>query len=128
MNDQATLRPSNSITPANITNSAAQGPVRMVSASTGKTAMALGGTGTAYLYNAMADTFTVSNRLYSSATMAGYFGPLAAAPDGSYYLANGLVVNSSLSMIGGAELTCEHQAGAVRQHAKYSGGSGDGPE
>ena len=51
----------------------------------------------------MADTFTVSNRIYTQKTIAGYFGPLAAAPDGSYYLANGLVLNSSLSVIGGSQ-------------------------
>jgi len=61
-----------------------------------------GGTGTAYLYDAMADTFTVSNRVYTQTTIAGYFGPLAAAPDGSYYLTNGLVLNSSLSVLGGS--------------------------
>ena len=105
LNNQATLRQTNSVTPAVITNSGAQGPVRMVSGTGGKSAIVLGGTGTAYLYDAMADTFTVSNRVYTQTTIAGYFGPLAAAPDGSYYLANGLVLNSSLSVIGGSELT-----------------------
>ncbi len=105
LSNQATLRQTNSVTPAVITNTAAQGPVRMVSGAGGKSAIVLGGTGTAYLYDAMADTFTVSNRIYTQTTLAGYFGPLAAAPDGSYYLANGLVLNSSLSTIGGSELT-----------------------
>jgi YVTN family beta-propeller protein len=105
INGQATLRPANSITPADITNSTAQGPVRMVASSSGNTAVALGGSGTSYLYNALADTFTVSDPLYSSATIQGYFGPLAAAPDGSYFLANGLVVNSALSVVGGAQST-----------------------
>src|SRR5262249_22752927 len=40
-----------------------------------------------------------------STTIPGYFGPMAAAPDGSYFLANGLVLNSSLSVIGGAQST-----------------------
>jgi len=105
LNNQATLRQTNSVTPAVIANSTAQGPVRMVSGAGGKSAIVLGGTGTAYLYDAMADTFTVSNRVYTQTTIAGYFGPLAAAPDGSYYLANGLVLNSSLSVLGGSELT-----------------------
>jgi YVTN family beta-propeller protein len=105
INGTATLRPTNSVAPVNIATSATQGPVRMVSAASGQAAIVLGGTGTAYLYNAMADAFTVANGLYSSTTIPGYFGPLAAAPDASYYLANGLVLNSSLSVIGGAQST-----------------------
>ncbi len=101
----ATLRPTNSVTPADIATSTTEGAVRMVSSASGQAAIVLGGTGTAYLYNAMADAFTVANGLYSSTTIPGYFGPLAAAPDGSYYLANGLVLNSSLSVIGGAQST-----------------------
>ena len=104
LNNQATLRQPNPVTPAQIANSAAQGPVRMVSAATGRSAVVLGGTGTVYLYDALADTFTVSNRIYTQTNIQGFFGPLAAAPDGSYYLANGLALNSSLSVIGGSEL------------------------
>jgi YVTN family beta-propeller protein len=103
-NSQANLRPSNSVTPAQINNNPAQGPVRMVASATGASAVVLGGTGTVYLYDALADTFTVSNRIYTQNTIQGYFGPLAAAPDGSYYLANGLVLNSALAVIGGSEL------------------------
>jgi YVTN family beta-propeller protein len=105
LNNQATLRQTNSVIPAQISNSTAQGPVRMVSGASGKSAIVLGGTGTVYLYDALADTFTVSNRVYTTTTLQGFFGPLAAAPDGSYYLANGLVLNSSLSVIGGSETT-----------------------
>src|SRR5258708_13225116 len=76
----------------------------MAASATGRSSIVRGGTGTAYLYDALADTFTVSNRIYTQNTIQGYFGPLAAAPDGSYYLANGLVLNSSLAAIGGSEL------------------------
>jgi YVTN family beta-propeller protein len=105
LSNQATLRQTNSVTPAQIANTTAQGPVRMVSGAGGRSAAVLGGTGTVYLYDALADTFTVSNRIYTQTNIQGYFGPLAAAPDGSYFLANGLVLNSSLSVIGGSELT-----------------------
>src|SRR5260221_4914763 len=105
LSNQATLRQTNSVTPAEIANTTAQGPVRMVSGAGGKSAAVLGGTGTVYLYDALADTVTVSHRIYTQTNIQGYFGPLAAAPAGSYFLANGLVLNSSLSVIGGSELT-----------------------
>jgi hypothetical protein len=105
VNGMATLRPTNSVTPVNIATNTTEGPVRMVATASGQTAIVLGGTGITYLYNALADAFTVADALYSSTTIPGYFGPLAAAPDGSYYLANGLVLNSSLSVIGGAQST-----------------------
>ncbi len=79
-NGAATLRASNSVTPADIATSATEGPVRMVAASGGQAAVVLGGTGTAYLYNSLADAFTVAGGLYSSTTIQGYFGPLAALP------------------------------------------------
>jgi YVTN family beta-propeller protein len=105
VNGSAILRPTNSVTPVDIATSSTEGAVRMVSSSSGQAAIVLGGAGTAYLYNALANAFTVANGLYSSTTIPGYFGPLAAAPDASYFLANGLVLNSSLSVIGGAQST-----------------------
>ena len=103
-NGMAALRPTNSVTPADIaTNATTEGPVRMAASSAGQAAIVLGATGTAYLYNSLGDAFTVSGGLYSSTAIQGYFGPLAAAPDASYFLANGLVLNSSLSVVGGAQ-------------------------
>ncbi len=104
-NGMATLRATNSVTPADISTSTAGGPVRMAAAASGQGAIVLGSTGTAYLYNALGDAFTAADGLYSTAAIQGYFGPLAAAPDASYFLANGLVLNSSLSVIGGAQST-----------------------
>ena len=62
----------------------------------------LNGNGTAYLYNALSDSFTTSRQLFNTPIIS-YYGPLGIAPQNGYLLANGLVLNSSLTPIGGAE-------------------------
>ena len=110
------LRAANSVTPAQINTSTANGPPRLVGDPTGRYAIALGGTGIAYLYDAMADAFTVSNRPYTAATIQGYFGPLAAAPKGAYFLLNGFILNSSLAAIGGSDSPASTTPGALASH------------
>ena len=105
--------PRTRVTPAQINESTASGPARMVGDPTGKYAIALGGTGIAYLYDAMADAFTVSNRPYTATTITGYFGPLAAAPNAAYFLLNGFILNSSLAAIGGSDSPTSTSAGAL---------------
>src|SRR5207237_8228358 len=61
----------------------------------------LNGNGTAYLYDALADAFTTSRQLFTNPIIS-YYGPLGIAPKNSYLLANGLVLNASLTPIGGA--------------------------
>jgi len=61
----------------------------------------MGGTGEAYLYNGLTDAYTASNQFVTGA-ITGYYGPLGAAANGAFLLANGLVMNQSLTAIGGA--------------------------
>ena len=60
----------------------------------------LAGNGNAYLYDASVDDY-VQSRQIAPAPINGYFGPVSAGPRGQYYLANGLVLNQTLSPIAG---------------------------
>jgi uncharacterized protein (TIGR03437 family) len=78
------------------------GPIRTIAASPeGRWAMLLAGNGNAYLYSADADDF-VNVRQVTTNPITGYYGPVAAGPNGSYFLVNGYVLNSSLTVIGTA--------------------------
>jgi hypothetical protein len=59
------------------------------------------GNGTAYVYDATQDAY-VTDRLLIPAPITGYYGVLGAGPGGAYYLVNGLIVNPSLTTIGGS--------------------------
>jgi DNA-binding beta-propeller fold protein YncE len=59
------------------------------------------GTGTAFVYDGNADTY-VTSRLLIPAPIQGYYGVLGAGPSGSYYLVDGLIVNPSLTTLGGS--------------------------
>ncbi|MCC7154475.1 MAG: hypothetical protein IT161_07855 [Bryobacterales bacterium] len=78
------------------------GPQQMISSADFATILVLGATGTAYLYDALADAFTTSRQLFNN-PLISYYGPLDISPDRMYMLANGLVLNDSLTVIGGAE-------------------------
>lgn len=97
LGNQATLRQTNAITPATIT-----GPQQMIATPGGEAILALAGNGMAYLYDALADTYTVARQLYDQ-TPQSYFGPLAAARNGNYYVVSGMTLNSALALIGGSE-------------------------
>jgi len=73
----------------------------MAGSADGSTILLMGGTGETYLYNGLTDTYTASNQVFT-APITGYYGPVGAAPNGAYLLANGLVMNQSLTAIGGA--------------------------
>jgi len=73
----------------------------MVGSADGSTILLMGGTGEAYLYNGLTDAYTASNQFVTGA-ITGYYGPLGAAANGAFLLANGLVMNQSLTAIGGA--------------------------
>ncbi|MEO8593092.1 MAG: hypothetical protein ABI759_07215 [Candidatus Solibacter sp.] len=62
--------------------------------------LTLSGNGTAYVYDSTADAY-VSTRLLIPAPIQGYYGVMGAGPAGSYFLVNGLIVNPSLTTIGG---------------------------
>ena len=73
----------------------------MVASTDGSTILLMGGTGETYLYNGLTDTYTTSNQVFT-APITGYYGPVGAAANGAFLLANGLVMNQSLTAIGGA--------------------------
>jgi hypothetical protein len=83
-----------------IANSTTQPPL-LLGSNDGSYGILLGSTGTAYLYNGLLDAYTTSQQLFP-APIIGYYGPLGTAPLGSFLLANGLVLNQSLTAIGGA--------------------------
>ncbi|MEP6536981.1 MAG: hypothetical protein ABJF23_16745 [Bryobacteraceae bacterium] len=111
VNGEATVRPANSVTPAQLVT--AGSVPKMIASQDGQSIIAVSGNGTAYLYSGLADTFTISNRPYSQAVIQGYFGPLAAAADGSYLLENGFIMNSALALIGGSETPSSTPAGPL---------------
>ena len=61
-----------------------------------------GPNGMAFLYDALNDVWTTSRVLFTNPILS-YYGPLGAAAGGSYFLTNGLILNSALTIIGGAE-------------------------
>ncbi|MBL8175210.1 MAG: hypothetical protein JNK48_11100 [Bryobacterales bacterium] len=95
--NQATLRPANTITPATI-----PGPQSMLSSPGFDSIFTLAGNGTAYLYNSLIDNYTSSRTLFTN-PIQSYYGVISASEDSSYFFANGLVLNSSLTVVGGAE-------------------------
>jgi DNA-binding beta-propeller fold protein YncE len=76
------------------------GPNQILAADDGSYAILLGGAGAAYLYNGLTDAYTATHQLFT-APITGYYGPLSVASTGSFMLANSLVVNQSLTPIGG---------------------------
>jgi uncharacterized protein (TIGR03437 family) len=92
VNDEAMPRKSGAV----LGTSAITSPRTMVATPGGEYALLLGGSGTAYLYDASADDFVLSQSVVAT-PIQGYFGPLAAGPRGQYYVVNGTVLNSSLT-------------------------------
>ncbi|HEY1342467.1 MAG TPA: hypothetical protein VGF59_33415 [Bryobacteraceae bacterium] len=73
-------------------------PQSMTSTPDGSFVLLLAGNGTAYLYSAADDDF-VASRTVIPAPIQGYYGALAAGPDGQYFLAGGEVLNQALTSI-----------------------------
>jgi hypothetical protein len=96
--NQALPRPLDSIYTAALTGCPNCG---MVSTPQNDFILALNGSGTAYVYDANADTF-VTSRLLIPAPIQGYYGVIGAGPSSSYFLVNGLIVNPSLTTLGGS--------------------------
>lgn len=112
--DQLTLRESEAVVPVQIPVTTQTGVPRMAARQNGQSLITLAGNGTAYLYDGLSDAYSVSNRPYSTQTNAtGFFGPLSAAPDGSFYLMNGFILNSGLTPIGGSESPSATQSGPM---------------
>ncbi|HTP31203.1 MAG TPA: beta-propeller fold lactonase family protein [Candidatus Acidoferrales bacterium] len=74
-------------------------PQTMASTPEGAYVLILGGNGTAFLYSSSDDDF-VAARSVIPTPIQGYYGPIAAAPNGQYYLVNDQVLNQALTPIG----------------------------
>ncbi len=113
VNNEMTVRPADSVAPTQFSTSSTSGPPRMAGTPDGRYIVTLAGNGTVYLYDGMADAYVASSRPYSQTNILTYYGPLAAAPGGAYFLANGFIFNSSLAVVGGAESPTATQAGLL---------------
>jgi len=72
------------------------GPVEtMASTPDGSFMLLLAGNGSAYLYSAAVDDFIAGKQVIG--TLTGYFGPIAAGPNGAYFLVDDQVLNSALT-------------------------------
>ena len=71
----------------------------MASSADGTFVLLLGGTGGGYLYSAAVDDFVAARQVIPT-PIQGYYGPIAAAPGGQYYLVNNQVLNQALTPIG----------------------------
>jgi len=83
-------------------------PRTMVSTPNGEYILLLAGNGYVYLYDALADEFVTGRQIFIRATtgsspvntIQGLYGAVAAGPRGQYFLANGLILNQSLTPVG----------------------------
>ena len=91
-------RPADTVTPVTLAGCPNCG---MLATPDNQFIVTLNGSGTAYVYDSSADTY-VTSRLLIPAPIQGYYGVLGAGPSGSYFLVNGLIVNPSLTTIGGS--------------------------
>ena len=104
-------------------------PQTMVSTPEGSFVLILAGNGTAYLYSSADDDF-VAARSVIPTPISGYYGPIAAGPNGQYYLVNDQVLNQALTPI----CSDRHRSGGRRRTAdagrpdddRPSGGGGGG--
>ncbi|HXB73138.1 MAG TPA: hypothetical protein VNY05_33180 [Candidatus Acidoferrales bacterium] len=91
-------RPADTVTPVTLTGCP---NCAMISTPGHESILTLSGNGTAYVYDSLSDTY-VTSRLLIPAPIQGYYGVLGAGPAGSYFLVDGLIVNPSLTTIGGS--------------------------
>ncbi len=74
-------------------------PQSMVATPEGSYVLILGGNGTAFLYSSSDDDF-IAGRSVIPTPISGYYGPIAAGPNGQYYLVNDQLLDSALTPIG----------------------------
>src|SRR5260221_407967 len=96
----ATVRPANSVAPAALPGSP---NYTMIASPDNQFILTLAGNGQGYLYDSLADTYVAGKLLFGTPPIQSYYGPLAAATGSNFLLANGLILNNSLTVIGGAE-------------------------
>jgi len=70
-----------------------------VSSPEGSYAMLLAGNGAGYLYSASEDAFIATRQVVPTPIASTYFGAASAGPNGSYFLVDGLQLNSSLTIV-----------------------------
>ena len=91
-------RPANSVTPVTLSTCPACG---MIATPDNLYILTLSGNGTAYVYDSLADSY-VASRLLIPAPIEGYYGVLGAGLQADYFLVNGLILNTSLTTLGGS--------------------------
>jgi len=91
-------RPADPVAPVTLSTCPACG---MIATADNKYILTLSGNGTAYVYDATADSY-VASRLLIPAPITGYYGVLAAGLGANYFLVNGLILNTSLTTLGGS--------------------------
>jgi uncharacterized protein (TIGR03437 family) len=84
----------------------------MASSADGTFVLLLGGTGGGYLYSAAVDDFVAARQVIPT-PIQGYYGPIAAAPGGQYYLVNNQVLNQALTPIGTSTNAASRPVSAV---------------
>jgi uncharacterized protein (TIGR03437 family) len=87
-------------------------PQTMASSADGTFVLLLGGTGGGYLYSAAVDDFVAARQVIPT-PIQGYYGPIAAAPSGQYYLVNNQVLNQALTPIGTSTNAASRPVSAV---------------
>jgi hypothetical protein len=65
--------------------------------------LTLAGSGSSYLYDSLADTYIAGSLLFNSPPIQSYYGVLAVAPQSNFLVTNGLILNNSLTVIGGSQ-------------------------
>jgi hypothetical protein len=96
--NQAVVRPADTITPVRFGGAPNIG---MAATPDSRYILTLNGSGLAYLYDAIADTY-VGNRQLFTGTIQGFYGVLGAGAQGNYFLADGLILNPALTVVGGS--------------------------
>ncbi len=75
----------------------------MVATPNGEYVLLLAGNGFVYLFDASVDEWIIGRQIFGAANqpgllpLQGYFGPVAAGPRGQFFIANGIVLNNSLT-------------------------------
>ena len=109
-------RPANPVTPASFSTS--NNADDMIASPDSQYILTLSGNGNAYVYNATSDTYTAAKTLFgvNGASIQGFYGPLAIGPGGAYFLANGLILNPSLTIIGGSATPSASNVSGVQRN------------
>jgi hypothetical protein len=91
-------RPADTVAPVTLSTCPACG---MIATPDNNYILTLSGNGTAYVYDSMADSY-VASRLLIPTPITGYYGILGAGIGANYFLVNGLILNTSLTTLGGS--------------------------